>query len=390
MSTSSSTNRVTEKCSSAQSDLKAYVDGELSAPRRWVLRTHLNGCAACRREMEEIKQVAQDIREWDRVAATENPAFSSELRAKVLTRMGPYLPDAAIGRARPAPYWRQQPILVFSGGLAAALVSTVVFLPLLREGRSDFAPSVASVASQSTTDQKKEFNGVVPIEVRPTAPPVKASPKETVPGFARMVRVAKAEGEQDRDNVGAVRPARRVALAAAAPLPPVAAVGLSRGESPAVNSAAAADINRALPPTSALQPAASAAAEEAPAAVERVAMAVPGLQAARSKVEAVARAAGGYVVSQASASERKDGSGAVTDLLVKVPADQRASFLSSLESLKMRVPEAPAAARQQGVAVHRDETLSKESNAEARKVLTRQNANLTTIRVILTEEPNRQ
>jgi|SRR5579884_2567613 len=90
-------------------ELKAYLDGEMAAPRRWLLRRHLARCAACREEISELKRLGEDMKDLDR--AVPRP----ELRARILAS----LPPATTHRA-PAPgtLGRAVPRLALGGALA--------------------------------------------------------------------------------------------------------------------------------------------------------------------------------------------------------------------------------------------------------------------------------
>ena len=58
--------------------LSAHLDGELSGEREAGLREHLDACAACRRELESIRRVAEMM-----AARTEpDPYFLTRFRAR--------------------------------------------------------------------------------------------------------------------------------------------------------------------------------------------------------------------------------------------------------------------------------------------------------------------
>jgi hypothetical protein len=105
-----------------RADLKAYLDGELSALRRWQVRCHLARCSACREEVTWLTRLGNDIKQVEQ--AVPRP----ELRARILAN----LPDVPPGRLAgdegplnllPRPV-RRAPRLAFGGALAAlALVS---------------------------------------------------------------------------------------------------------------------------------------------------------------------------------------------------------------------------------------------------------------------------
>ncbi len=70
-----------------RADLKAYLDGELPALRRWVVRRHLVRCSECREEVTWLKRLGDETRELDK--AVPRP----ELRARILASL-PDLPPA--------------------------------------------------------------------------------------------------------------------------------------------------------------------------------------------------------------------------------------------------------------------------------------------------------
>jgi len=73
-------------------DLKAWLDGELSAPRVLLVRAHLLFCPACREEITWLRRLGEDMRDLERAVP------SPRLRARILAA----LPDAAPGRPAPS------------------------------------------------------------------------------------------------------------------------------------------------------------------------------------------------------------------------------------------------------------------------------------------------
>ena len=67
--------------------LKAYLDGELSGPHRWLTRAHLARCPACREESEALKRVSKEIQQLPQ------PEPRPELRARILASL-PETPPA--------------------------------------------------------------------------------------------------------------------------------------------------------------------------------------------------------------------------------------------------------------------------------------------------------
>ena len=74
-------------------DLKAWLDGELAAPRVWFVRAHLCFCPACREEVKWLKRLGEDMRDLERAVP------SPRLRARIMAA----LPDTPPGRPVPVP-----------------------------------------------------------------------------------------------------------------------------------------------------------------------------------------------------------------------------------------------------------------------------------------------
>src|SRR6476660_297335 len=47
----------------AWANLDAFLDGELAAPERWAIATHLNGCAACQAYVDNQAAIRRAVRE---------------------------------------------------------------------------------------------------------------------------------------------------------------------------------------------------------------------------------------------------------------------------------------------------------------------------------------
>ena len=96
--------------------LDAYHDGELRGPRRWQVRRHLDGCAACRETLAEIEPLGLLVREVAGTVATP------DLWADVARRL-PVRPRTAVPRRR-----RFRPSFAmpaFGAAAAAALVAAL-------------------------------------------------------------------------------------------------------------------------------------------------------------------------------------------------------------------------------------------------------------------------
>ena len=69
-----------------QGDLKAYLDGELTALRRGLVRWHIARCADCREETVWLRRLGEDMR------TLEKSAPSPRLRSRILASLPPPVP----------------------------------------------------------------------------------------------------------------------------------------------------------------------------------------------------------------------------------------------------------------------------------------------------------
>ncbi len=116
--------KIPTSCEYLQSDLKAYLDGELSPPRRVLVRAHLLRCAECRAEVEFMKIIGQDLREDE----TARPAaFGDALRQRILDKLPaapPTFDRAALRHS--ARLTNRRASFILAAGLAT-LVGVLIF-----------------------------------------------------------------------------------------------------------------------------------------------------------------------------------------------------------------------------------------------------------------------
>jgi len=120
-------------CDAVRVELKAYLDGELSALARAGVRRHLEHCARCRAEAAAMEQIGRELRTLD--TATPRP----ELRARILAQ----LPES------PAPAERKQPGLLWRRPGAAALAfagaaAMLVLFAVILKNRPTTVPTTLS------------------------------------------------------------------------------------------------------------------------------------------------------------------------------------------------------------------------------------------------------
>jgi hypothetical protein len=72
---------VSPECETVQPELSAYVDGELAPEERGLVDRHLEGCAACRAEVELLRLVMRSLRQAPR------PEPSEVMRQRLLAQV---------------------------------------------------------------------------------------------------------------------------------------------------------------------------------------------------------------------------------------------------------------------------------------------------------------
>ncbi len=59
-------------CDGFRDDIVAYLDGELTAPERLHLTEHLQMCAQCRRELDELRLLQEAMPVWEQLEPTQH------------------------------------------------------------------------------------------------------------------------------------------------------------------------------------------------------------------------------------------------------------------------------------------------------------------------------
>jgi hypothetical protein len=126
----------------APEDIMAFLDGELSASEARAVSAHVKDCAQCAMVAEQFRATSQMLSRW------EVPGMSAELEDSVRSSAA----KAAMGHgtARPGAFFRGsarrwRPLMIGSGGLAAAALLALVVLLAVRQRSSP--PSALRVES---------------------------------------------------------------------------------------------------------------------------------------------------------------------------------------------------------------------------------------------------
>lgn len=136
------------KCDQSRLDVDSYVDGELSAWRRFELRRHLALCPACAARVAEARSLRERIR-------SEVPRFTApeRLRARVMALAGGSGARAAT-RSAPDPRWRW----VGAGALAGCLLTVVSWVAgtaaLDRATNADLVSAAVAAHVRATLDHQ--------------------------------------------------------------------------------------------------------------------------------------------------------------------------------------------------------------------------------------------
>jgi anti-sigma factor RsiW len=86
-------------CEQVREDLADYLGGELSTSGAAALEAHLQGCASCRREVDELRRTIDVLRGLETVGADEASARTSDL---MVVRRRPFAWRAAAALLRAA------------------------------------------------------------------------------------------------------------------------------------------------------------------------------------------------------------------------------------------------------------------------------------------------
>lgn len=128
-------------CQRIQRLIQPYVDGELSREERDRVEAHVDGCAACAREVREAGRLVSLL-----AGALErrvSDRFEQDLMAAL---------ERAAPRSAPAAWWERfrlrfdwrvrVPALATAGGLAAALVISLAVTPLMPRTGGGGGPTI--------------------------------------------------------------------------------------------------------------------------------------------------------------------------------------------------------------------------------------------------------
>jgi len=138
-------------CDRIRPELKAYADGQLPALSRLTIRWHLAHCADCRREVEEMERISNELRE-------EEEPLAPALRARILAALPEGLPDAP-DKPLSRPSW-QRPLWFVGGGLVAAALAALFFLPRLGFWNSDDTGGAAQTVASPKAAGSSATGGI--------------------------------------------------------------------------------------------------------------------------------------------------------------------------------------------------------------------------------------
>lgn len=326
-------------------DLKAYLDGELTKPRRAAVRRHLDGCAACRTEVGEMERAtnilrgagAEDVR-----GAALAPGLRARLVDTMRTESADDAPTAAPER-RPVPLWKARPLAVFgtAGTLVAAAGAAWFTLYTQAQGQQAevtvvklSAPESAPQAAVATgampagapvaENETRSYAGEVAKDIREIARPQmaarRAEAKPAAPPAPPLFDAAKQPSVTD-----GVAMSRQIAPAH--PAGPALVNG--RYESPRPTADAKGTLNGAMSGDNLAS--IEADAERQVHREASLGIAVAKLEPASDKVEEITAAAGGFVASN-NLNTSEDGY-KNADLTLRIPVKEFDPVMRRLSGL---------------------------------------------------------
>ncbi len=185
-----------DNCSGVEELLEAHLDGDLEAPERQRVERHLEGCTACRRQLELAGVVRDELRAL--------PSFDTPPAVIESVLETARAEERAAGGRNPArvagPWsWWTSGRLVGAGLLAAAALAAAVFVPWQRSG------SAASVVATAASPAESEVAEPPFDEAR-----VRQAAAEARLALAYVSRASRRTGRELRDELiveGAAAPA---------------------------------------------------------------------------------------------------------------------------------------------------------------------------------------
>jgi anti-sigma factor RsiW len=158
------------RCGRAQQLMTAAVDGELAPRRRRALDRHLDGCAACRRELADTERMLAALEALPREAAV-----SAAVEQTTLRRVRVLAAEEA-ERAAARSWWRWWQVPAFAAASAA-----VVALALGILWRGADSPDLGVVMPTPRGDAQVVARAPVPQIAQPVLPPEKRKPRGALP-----------------------------------------------------------------------------------------------------------------------------------------------------------------------------------------------------------------
>jgi hypothetical protein len=201
-------------------ELMAYLDGELSAERATETAAHLGECVECQGIVDGLRGVSQSLKAWE-VGKSESviaQSFATALVERQRERK-----KSTDGRRTWRDIWRQQPLLAYTGVLAAVLavvIGSIRFIggnansvfsevaierPALSSGRPQTTASLqppSAPASTARSSDKAEVYGLVAAENAPKANGESATTQPKGPMIIRTAELKLTTKDFDKSRAG--------------------------------------------------------------------------------------------------------------------------------------------------------------------------------------------
>ncbi len=182
-----------------KSDLKAYLDGELSTPRRMLVTFHLTRCTDCKEEIAWLQRLGRSM------SSLEGAQPSPQLRTRILATLPPMEMDVPARQPQRDSLANRRPVrgLVFAAAACCALALMVSPVLISRH------QSLYTANGQNSAVVKGigKLPGQKPTEVGNSGSPAEVAPSPvTDPTSAAADRLVAEEAHQEKIRIAKQMP----------------------------------------------------------------------------------------------------------------------------------------------------------------------------------------
>ncbi|MDI6697665.1 MAG: zf-HC2 domain-containing protein [Candidatus Saccharicenans sp.] len=145
------------KCKSIQKKLALYVSDDLRPVLKIRVEKHLEGCSACRHELQSLKEALLKIKKADLAERSRLPDWDEKSWSKLMKRISAIEPPV---KSRPARVFVVQRESAFRLALAAGIIALIVLTGVLvRQGRHQLPSTAVAVKEATFSENRQEKTG---------------------------------------------------------------------------------------------------------------------------------------------------------------------------------------------------------------------------------------